>query len=147
MVRSNCDPKKPTLLGIHDYWTGVPTTFDLHCRYSVNDTIMDMLKLKQNLLITVNHLLTNVTLCCMKLVINIPDAYSVYFFSLQLKVLLVCLGDLVSHFMMLSEEQWWIICIVSARVLLTSLFQGGLISPTPRRIFTWVPKSRRSVRS
>ena len=31
MVRSNCDPKKPTLLGIHDYWTGVPTTFDLHC--------------------------------------------------------------------------------------------------------------------
>ena len=33
MVRSNCDPKKPTLLGIHDYWTGVPTTFDLHCRF------------------------------------------------------------------------------------------------------------------
>ena len=32
VVRSNCDPKKPTLLGIHDYWTGVPTTFDLHCR-------------------------------------------------------------------------------------------------------------------
>ena len=96
---------------------------------------MDLLKLKQNLLITVNHLLTNVTLCCMKLVINIPDAYSVYFFSLQLKVLLVCLGDLVSHFMMLSEEQWWIICIVSVRVLLTSLFQGGLISPTPRRDF------------
>ena len=31
VVRSNCDPKKPTLLGIHDYWTGVPTTFDLHC--------------------------------------------------------------------------------------------------------------------
>ena len=35
MVRSNCDPKKSTLLGIHDYWTGVPTTFDLHCSFSL----------------------------------------------------------------------------------------------------------------
>ena len=35
VVRSNCDPKKPTLLGIHDYWTGVPTTFDLHCRLHI----------------------------------------------------------------------------------------------------------------
>lgn len=107
---------------------------------------MDLLKVENNLLTTVNHL-TNATLCCIKLVIKILDAYNVYFFSLQLKVLLVCLGDLVSRYMMLSEEQWWIICIVSARVLLTSLFQGGLISQTPRRIFTWVPKSRRSVRS
>lgn len=41
-------------------------------------------------------------------------------FSLQLKVLLVCLGDLVSHCMMLSEEQLWIICTASVRASLIS---------------------------
>lgn len=39
-------------------------------------------------------------------------------FSLQLKVLLVCLGDLVSHCMMLSEEQLWITCTASVRAWL-----------------------------
>ena len=49
VVRSNCDPKKPTLLGIHDYWTGVPTTFDLHCRLrwlNINRSQRDVLPLK-----------------------------------------------------------------------------------------------------
>ena len=46
MVRSNCDPKKPTLLGIHDYWTGVPTTFDLHCSYIAIE--LNVLYLKSN---------------------------------------------------------------------------------------------------
>ena len=44
VVRSNCDPKKSTLLGIHDYWTGVPTTFDLHCRHkNVKCTIANLM--------------------------------------------------------------------------------------------------------